>query len=286
MQRFPVGDRLVPLFAFRRKRTTADIVDRRIVDRHHTGTCACLDRHVAQCHAAFHRQGANRGPGEFDGIARSARCTDFSDHGQYDILGRHPVLQRAVHFHQHGFRFFRKQSLRRQHMFHFRRTDTVCQTTERAMRRSMRIATNDRHAGQRRTLFRADDMHDPLPFVRHIEVGQAVRFRIHIQRFHLKTRNGVGDRPLAVLRRYVMVGHQQVGGNSPWLASRHSQTFESLRAGHFVQEMTVDIQNRRAVLFRIHHMGFPKFVIESLCHDAKSHFLLTNFLLCHIRRQT
>ena len=50
-------------------------------------------------------------------------------------------------------------------MFHFGRADAMRQRAESAVRRGMAVAADDRHARQGETLFRADDMDDPLPHV-------------------------------------------------------------------------------------------------------------------------
>ena len=47
---------------------------------------------------------------------------------------------------------------------------------------------------------------------------------------------------------------------------RKLQTFKGLRAGNFMNQMSVDVENRCAILCGVHHMGLPEFVVESLCH--------------------
>ena len=96
-------------------------------------------------------------------------------------------------------------------MLHFGRADTVRQTAERAMRRSMRITADNRHAGKRRPLFRPDDMYNALAFVGHIEIRQAICFCIVVQRFDLKTRNRIGNGTIPVLCGNIMIGYQQIG---------------------------------------------------------------------------
>ena len=43
-------------------------------------------------------------------------------------------------------------------------------------------------------------------------------------------------------------------------AARIAQAFESLRAGHFVDEMTVNIKQAGTIILRIDHMAFPNLV--------------------------
>jgi hypothetical protein len=47
------------------------------------------------------------------------------------------------------------------------------------------------------------------------------------------------------------------------------QPFEGLRARHFMQQMTVDIEDRGAVLFRVDDVRVPQLVVESLGHGER-----------------
>ena len=60
---------------------------------------AGLDRHVADRHAAFHRQIADRFAGVFDHIAGAAGGADFADDGENDVLRRGAVGEFAVDLH-------------------------------------------------------------------------------------------------------------------------------------------------------------------------------------------
>ena len=93
------------------------------------------------------------------------------------------------------------------------------QRGEGAVGRGVRIATDHRHARQGRTLFGADHVHDALTLVVHAEVGQAEFFCVAIQRLHLQARDGIGDAVGAIRGGDVVVGHHQVGGLAPGLAT-------------------------------------------------------------------
>ena len=58
----PLGDRLVPLRPLRRKLAALEIGKGGFVRSDHAGACARLDAHVADRHAAFHAQRADREP--------------------------------------------------------------------------------------------------------------------------------------------------------------------------------------------------------------------------------
>src|SRR5690606_39818392 len=63
--------------------------------------CAALDGHVADRHAAFHRQRADRLAGELDDVAGAAGGADLADDGEDDILRGDARRQLAVDPHQH-----------------------------------------------------------------------------------------------------------------------------------------------------------------------------------------
>ena len=100
-------------------------------------------------------------------------------------------------------------------------------------------------------------MHDALAHVAHLEFGNTESGAVVVQGFHLKARNRVGDAMLAPGGRHVVVGHRQVGFDAPRLAPSQAQPLEGLRAGHFMQQVAVDVKQRGAILFGMHHMGLP-----------------------------
>ena len=61
------------------------------------------------------------------------------------------------------FWFILRQRLRRHDMFDFTRADAERECAERAVRRGVAVAADDRHAGLREALFRAHDVNDALP---------------------------------------------------------------------------------------------------------------------------
>ncbi len=91
-------------------------------------------------------------------------------------------------------------------MLHFRRTDTVGQTGERAVRRRMRVTTHDGHARQGRPIFRTNHMENAHARVFEREVGQGTDFaNIGIQRFDLQTGHGVLDAFIPMIGRRVVI---------------------------------------------------------------------------------
>ena len=164
-QRLPVAHRVVPGLALRRLRTVLQERVGLLVGRDEAGLGAALDRHVADRHAAFHRQRADRLAGIFQRIAGAAGGADLADDGEDDVLGGDAGRQLAVDHRAHVLRLRLDQRLRRQHVLDFRGADAVGERAERAVGRGVAVAAHQRDAGQREALLGADDVDDALPLV-------------------------------------------------------------------------------------------------------------------------
>jgi hypothetical protein len=158
------------------------------------------------------------------------------------------------------------QALRGEHVLDLRSTDAVGQCAERAVGRGVRVAAHHGHARQGRALLRADDVNDALTHVVHLEFSDAVFVAVVVQGLHLKARHLVGDGldPALALRRsrHVMVGCGDVGVDAPWFAAGQSQALERLRRRHFMNDVTVDVDQRRTIVALLHQMRIPELVVE------------------------
>ena len=234
-----------------------DVLKGDLVGGDQTGARTSFDGHVADRHAAFHGQRTNSLTGIFDHIAGAAGGADLADDGQHHILGANAFGQLAVNPDQHGLGRLLHQGLGRQNMFDFRGADAKSQRAESAMGRGMGIAANDGGAGQGEALFGPDDMHDALTNVVHGQIFDAEVSRVLFQGFDLDARLFVLDALGTVGGGNVMVGHGQSGLGVADLAAGGAQTFERLRAGHFMDQMAVDIDQTGAVILDIHKMAVP-----------------------------
>ena len=140
------------------------------------------------------------------------------------------------------------------------------QTGKRAVRRGMRVATHHGHARQRRTVFRADDMHDALALILERKVGQRADFAdIGVQRLDLLTGDRILDPLLPVVGRRIVVGRGHNRTHPPRLAPCQLEPLKGLRTGDFVHQMTIDIDQRRAVRVLANHMAEPQLFVKRLC---------------------
>ena len=135
VQRLPVTPRLVPKLALRRLRAILEVSVGLLVGGDHAGARAALDRHVADRHPAFHREGLDRRAAIFDHVAGAARRPDFADDGEDDVLGGHARRKRAVDLDPHVLGLGLDQRLGGEHMLDFRSADAVGERAEGAVGR-------------------------------------------------------------------------------------------------------------------------------------------------------
>jgi hypothetical protein len=164
-KRQPVRRRLFEKRAGRRVGTAAQVVDSGRVGSDHAAASARLDREVAQCHAAFHREPGDGVAGIFDGMAGGAVRADAGNDRQRDVLGRNAWRKLAVDRDAHPLRLFLPQGLRHENVGNLGGADPEGDGAEGAMGGGMAVAADDGEAGKRDPLLRADHMDDTLRWV-------------------------------------------------------------------------------------------------------------------------
>src|SRR3546814_6192869 len=89
------------------------------------------------------------------------------------------------------------------------------------------------------------DVDDALTHVHQIELGDAELGAVAVQCVELRARDRILDAGGAVDGRHIVIRHRQIRGQAPRLAAIETQAVERLRAGHFMDQMSVDIDQRR-----------------------------------------
>ena len=87
---------------------------------------------------------------------------DLADEVQDHVLGRDAGAELAVDAELERLGLRLQQRLRGQHVLDFAGADAEGQRAERAVRRGVAVAADDRHAGLRVALLGADDVDDAL----------------------------------------------------------------------------------------------------------------------------
>ena len=244
LERLPVFDSRIPVGTLGGKRTALQVVEGCLIRRNHPRLGTHLDGHVADGHPLFHGQGGNGLTAELHHIAGATGGAGLADNGQDDVLGADALSHLPLDLDFHGLGTGLLQGLGRQHMFHFRGADAEGQGAEGAVGGGMGVAADDGGARQRQADLRAHDVHHTLPLVteaiqRHTEVGTVLDQGLHLHARHL---TGGGD--VAALGRDVVIHCGPGAIRATHLASLFAQAIKGLRAGHFVSQVAVDVDDR------------------------------------------
>ena len=141
--------------------------------------------------------------------------------------------------------------------------DAVRQRAECAMGRGVAVAADDRGARQGEALLGADDVDNALTLVVLVEIFNAELGRVVGQRLDLNPAFLVLDAERPVRRgRDIVIDHGQRLLRRTHLAVHGAQAFERLRAGHFMHQVPVDIEQAGAVILLIDHVVVPDLVVE------------------------
>ena len=150
-------------------------------------------------------------------------------------------------------------------MFDLRGSDSEGQGSESPVRGRMAVPADDREARKGDSLFRGDDVNNPLTEVVHGEIGDIEVVGVLFKSLDLKGADRVGDSPGPVGGGNIVVRNGKGQVRSSHLSSGLLQAFEGLGAGDLVNQLPVDIEKRHAALF-CHYMGVPYFFNDCSGH--------------------
>ena len=102
------------------------------------------------------------GAGELDDVADGAVDAHLADRAEDQVLGGDAGAERAVVVDAHRLRAWLHEALRGQHVLDLARADAEGERAERAVRRRVAVAADDRHARLGDAELRPDDVDDAL----------------------------------------------------------------------------------------------------------------------------
>lgn len=118
-------------------------------------------------------------------------------------------------------------------------------------------------------------MHNALAMVARVEIGEAEIARIAVQRVNLSRAFPISDGQAAIGGGNIMIHHRQRQVRTAHRFALQAQALKSQRAGHFVHEVAVDVEQRRAAFQRAHHMRVPHLVVQRSRHGDRPPFAST-----------
>ena len=156
------------------------------------------------------------------------------------------------------------ERLRGQDVLDLAGADPEGQRPEGAVGAGVAVAADDRQARQRQAQLGTDHVDDPLVAALDVVKRDAELAAVGPHRLDLPPRQRVANVEL-VLGRHVVIdgGERQVRPAHP--APGQPQAVERLRTGHLVDQVPVDVQQRRFV-GRLHHVAIPDLLEQCLGH--------------------
>ena len=159
-----------------------------------------------------------------------------------------------------------RQRLRREHVLDLRRADPERERAERAVRRRVRVAADDRQARLREAELGADHVHDPLATAagrveRDAELLAVARERRELLLGERVHRRVVAGRDVVIHRRERQVGTANGPAGEP-------QRLERLRRCDLVDEVQIDVQEVGLPLHALRDVVLPDLVEEGETHAS------------------
>ncbi len=154
-------------------------------------------------------------------------------------------------------------------MLDLARPDTECQGANPAVRGGVTVPANDGGAGQRKTLLGADDMDDTLFGRGGVDIVDPEGRRIAFKGGELRCTLRIFDRQARTVcsnplrGRQIVIRDRKRKVGAPYGSTSQPQGFECLRAGHFVDEVTIDIDQASPVIEPIDDMLIPNLFVKS-----------------------
>ncbi len=216
-QRPPRLDSPVPVGTFRRVAPSLQVLEGDLVRSDHPRTGTGLDGHVADRHAALHRQRGDRGASVLDDMTDPAGRAEPADDREHHVLGAHPEREIALDGDAHRVRPALGKGLGGEDMLDLRGSDAEGQRPEGTVGRGVAVSADDRHAGLGEALLGPDHVHDALALVSHGIAGHAELRAVGVERLELAARDRVIDAPARGRG-----GHVVVCGRDREIGSSHA----------------------------------------------------------------
>lgn len=127
------------------------------------------------------------------------------------------------------------------------------------------VAAHNGHAGQGEALLGTHDVNDALTHVEFGIIFDAEFRRVLGQCVDLQGRFRIIDAVTAVGGRNVVVDHGKRLLRLAHLAAGHAQAFECLRAGNFMHQVAIDVEQPGSVRLHVDHVVVPDLVVKRPC---------------------
>ena len=244
----PIGYAVIKIFSAWREWavTFRDVFESNFIGCDHARFRAHLDAHVADGHAPTHGKRADRVAEIFGDICGCSCGAEFADDNEDDVFCGDAGVELSGDVDAERFWFCGcSQGLSCEDMFDFCGADSKGERGESAMGRGVAIAADDGEAGKGDPELRADDVDDALLFMAVAEERNTELFAILGKGGELFTAEG------GFIDRSAVGGDVVVDGGEGEIGPADfsivlAQAVERLGAGHFVDQVAIDVEEGAA----------------------------------------
>src|SRR5436190_3811412 len=194
---------------------------------------------------------------------------DLSDEREDQILGPDSWLQAPAYARFQVARLLQHDALGRQDVLDLARADPQREGAERAMRRRVRIAADDHHAGLRRPELRANDVDDALTGRSEIEQLDSEFAGVAAERVDLPRGDLIGDRQRAVAGGHIVIHRRQRQLRTPDGPLLALQPRERLGRRDLVDEVQIHVEQRDVVRELPDDVRVPDPIEQRLTHARR-----------------
>jgi hypothetical protein len=146
------------------------------------------------------------------------------------------------------------------HVLNFGRADAEREAAERAMGRRVAVAADHGHTRLGQALLWPNDVDNALADIVDAVIGHAEIFDVLFQRLDLDARFVVLNATRPVDGRHVVIGDGQCFVRTSEATAGSAKALKRLGAGHFVDQMQVDINQAGAVFLGCNQVVLPNLV--------------------------
>ena len=186
-------------------RAAPEVGVRGLIWRDHAGAGARLDRHVADGHAAIHRQRTDRTTAVLENITLAAAGADLRNHRKNNVFGSNAFAQLALDGDRHRLERLQWKRLRGEHVLNLARTDAERHRPERTVGARVAVAADHGDSWLGQPELWTDDVHDALLNIAERVQAHAELFRVATKRLDLSAASEVGNGLVDVERRGVVI---------------------------------------------------------------------------------
>mmetsp|Transcript_7321 Transcript_7321/g.15145 ORF Transcript_7321/g.15145 Transcript_7321/m.15145 type:complete len:450 (+) Transcript_7321:1617-2966(+) len=254
-ERLPVVDGLVPVVLGGRHGASFEVFKGDLVGGNEPRAGTGLDGHVRDTHAGLHTERTNGGSSEFNDTSGTTGSSNDTANVQNNILGGHGLVQRSLDFNQEILPLHLGKRRSGKDVLDLAGSNSKGQSPKCTVGCRVAVSAHTGSSRQGESLFGSNNMDNSLSLVFHSKVLEAKVLDVLFELKNLGSRVDFGNEGFnvlelfSILRGDVVIDRQQGAIGSTNTAVGQSEALKGLGRCHLVDQVSVDVQESRAIGF-------------------------------------